>query len=104
MASALLMLGALLWLTISTPFVYSSRQAMATEHQQKGKAAQQGLQLPGTTEERAETGINTLSEYLHEHELPCSLQPTLIEHNKWHIAHPYLSFHPEFHCPPPNLG
>ena len=102
-ASALLMLAALLWLTISTPFVYAGRQA-AAKHLQKDKAAQQDAPLQGAAEERAESGINTLSEYLHEQQQPCPYGQPLLAHEKWHIAHPYISFHPEFHCPPPNLG
>jgi hypothetical protein len=103
-SSALLMLAALLWLTISTPFVYSSRQAVAAENLKKGKAEQQASPLTGASEERSESGINTLSEYMHEHCLICSYGQPLVKYEKGHTASVYISFHPELHAPPPNQG
>src|SRR4051812_24454100 len=62
--SSLFMVIALLWLTISTPFVYAS-QEVQKEHSQN-KSLADNNPFAGTTEERSESGMNTLSEYLHE--------------------------------------
>ena len=54
-----------------------------------------------TTEEKTESGANSLSEYLHD--------PFLIEHHfevltyyyKCHPSDIYFAFHPELNIPPP---
>ena len=102
------MILTLVWLTISTPFVNASQQQM----QQSSASVPADNQTTGsddnnpfsnTTEEKAESGSGTLSEYLHNiHEL---VHPTGLahKHNASHEANVYLAFHGEMLCPPPNF-
>jgi hypothetical protein len=102
-ASAVLMLLALLWLTVSLPFVYEHQQKMAAlEQTAAGKADKNTNPLAGTNEEKSESGVNTLSEYLHETELPAAPLLALVKYEKCHPADLYFAYHPELLCPPPN--
>lgn len=102
LASALLMLLALLWLTVSTPFVYASQQKGAIEKASKVKDGQENNPLPGASEEKTETGVGSISEYLHEVSLPVLPFTALVKFEKCHPADLYFAFHPELHCPPPD--
>lgn len=96
---SLLMMALLLWLTVSTPYVYKAQQEVA---------AAQGIvdddtsnPLSNTNEERVENGASTISEYLHEphhYVLPYSLVASLY---KCHPDDLYSAFHPELLSPPP---
>ena len=103
-ASALLMLVALLWLTVSTPFVYACQQQVAAAAKKEGaaKAAQTNNPLSGTNEEKPESGTSNLSEYLHEIVLPGHVSQPQAKYEKCHSSNLYLAFHPELLCPPPN--
>lgn len=104
MVSALLMLFALLWLTISLPFVYAcQQQVMAQEQAATGKVEKGANLMVGANEEKSESGVNTLSEYLHEMELPAQVVLTIVKYEKCHPADLYFAFHPELLCPPPNF-
>ncbi len=104
-ASALLMLFALLWLTVSTPFVYAVQQkALLKEKTADGKAAKASNPLAGTNEEKSESGVNSISEYLHEIELPGALVTALLKWEKCHPADLYFAYHPELVCPPPDMA
>ena len=108
--AATFMVIALLWLTVSIPFVNAAQQ------QQKAYASNilADEETPcddsnttnpfgNTTEEKAESGSGTLSEYLHNiHELvhPAGLSH---QHNASHDADVYVAFHGEMLCPPPNF-
>lgn len=89
----------LLWLTVSTPYVYEAQQDVLVS---------QGLTdeevpnpLSNTNEERVETGGNSLSEYLHEphhYQVPSSIIEVAY---KCHPDDLYSAFHPELLSPPP---
>jgi hypothetical protein len=64
--SALLMVVALLWLTISVPFVYAAQQAQQEEVQKQSSNCEDNNPLANTIEEKNESSVNTLSEYLHD--------------------------------------
>lgn len=106
--SSLFMLMALLWLTVSIPFVYSFQQKMAIE---KIATAQSAVDdndssdnpLNNTTEEKNGNSLNTLSEeYLHHAHEEFNHIAEIIAH--LHHAHEstYIAFHGELLCPPPN--
>jgi hypothetical protein len=103
-ASALLMLLALLWLTVSTPFVYACQQQLAAAAQNEGaaKAAQSNNPLAGTDEEKPGLGSSNVSEYLHQTELASRAVRPLVKYEKCNASNLYLAFHPELLCPPPN--
>ena len=86
------MVIALIWLTISLPFVYAAQQKFKCQ-----------LEFStNTTEEKTESGVNTLSEYLHEaHALT---HPVSIFKNayKCHSRDEFVAFHPEYVSPPPD--
>jgi hypothetical protein len=97
--SSLFMVMALIWLTLSTPYVYAAQQVK--KQQQKEQKYHDNNPFSNTTEEKNESSVNTLSEYLHD--------VHLIEHDftvvqKFYKRYPsdlYIEYHPELLSPPP---
>ena len=98
------MLLALVWLTISLPFVYAQQQVQkaAVEKQMDAQPADDDNSVSNPTEEKSGNGANTLSEYLHENHQAELLSSLIIKNYKCHSADPYIAFHPELICPPPD--
>ena len=108
--SALLMMLALLWLTISLPFTYATQQELAA----KGKMENKGISIPSTeeestnpfggTEEKAPgSGSGQASEeYLHELHKSEHFFSILSTSYKYENAGTYIAFHGELLVPPPN--
>lgn len=103
--SSIIMLLALAWLTVSAPFVYRAQQQyekLAQQHQFPDSGHEDYNPFATTSEEKTESGTNTLSEeYLHHgHHLDhhCT---TLVTYYKCHLADEYIAYHPEFFSPPP---
>ena len=69
--SAVLMALALLWLTVSTPFVFASQQKTAEYHKLADVDApineEESNPFGNSTEEKAPTGVSLSEEYLHDH-------------------------------------
>ncbi len=103
----------LLWLTVSTPFVFSFQQKM-------NLGESRSLQVPApsptdkdeksdcnpfanTTEEKTESGstVNFSEEYLHEHHEPESFLSDLLKHARCGHSPLYIAFHGELLSPPP---
>lgn len=100
--SCIIMMLALAWLTISTPFVFAGQQQVATQKAAKGADAKKGCNpFANTTEEKTESGANTLSEYLHDHHVQVHYEPAPEEFQKCHSSDLYYAFHPELISPPP---
>lgn len=102
------MIVALLWLTVSTPFVYAAQQqlekyAKITNHATEDVPDSEDTPMGSTTEEKTETGINNLSEYLHTIDELSQLDPLSQKHNCHHDVAVYVAFHGETLCPPPNF-
>lgn len=100
------MIVTLLWLTISLPFIYASQQEQEvycqTNSMNDDLPESEDLPFNGTTEEKAESGFSSLSEYLHHmHELS-HLAGSSYKHNCSHSFSVYVAFHGELLCPPPN--
>lgn len=99
--STVFMIAALLWLTISTPFVYSAQQVQKKQVRTEQKQYADNNPFANTTEEKNESGVNMLSEYLHD--------PHLMEHGfslidndyKCYPSSLYIEYHPELVSPPP---
>lgn len=91
------MIAALLWLTVSAPFVYQAQQAQL-EHQQ---TESDGSLLNNTTEEKNESSVNTLSEFLHHIQLPYASTFILKKSYKCFPSDLYFEFHPQLISPPP---
>jgi hypothetical protein len=103
--SSVLMMLALLWLTISTPYVYASQkaqQAIAKQQWQNQQDDDTSNPLTSTTEEKTEGGANTLSEYLHEAHVLEHGYIIIEKFEKCHAEDLYFAYHPELISPPPD--
>ncbi len=107
--SAILMILALLWLTVSLPFAYENQQKLASQDNIENN----GAQFPNTeeescnpfsgTEEKAPTSGNQVSEeYLHDHHKSDSFFTIISTFHKSENAGTYIAFHGELLVPPPN--
>ncbi|MEI9806655.1 MAG: hypothetical protein WDO16_01555 [Bacteroidota bacterium] len=104
--AAVLMAVTLLWLTISTPFVYASEQQQEisqTNTTDDDLPEAEDSPVGNTTEEKTETSLNTLSEYLHHIDELSQLAVLSHKHNCSHDFAVYVAFHGEMLCPPPNF-
>ena len=101
-ASSLFMITTLLWLTVSTPFVYASRQVQK-EFQQQPSGYEDNNPFSNTTEEKSETGTNLLSEYRHDIHLLERHFTVLKTLYKGHSSQINLQYYPELQSPPPEV-
>lgn len=109
--SAVLMILCLMWLTVSTPFVYSNQQQPDKIH--KSSSAEMPLAgteegapgpLNNSTEEKTSKSLNSFSEeYLHDHYKTVDLFSAAQQYHKNENAGIYIAFHAELHVPPPNI-
>lgn len=110
-ASAILMMLALFWLTISTPFVFACQLELAKQ----GKVS--NTKSPTTTseeeasktvnnsaEEKVPSGNSFSEEYLHEHHVAHHLEMKDTQHHNFENAGTYIAFHGELLVPPPNAS
>ncbi|HMU44745.1 MAG TPA: hypothetical protein PKC72_00190 [Chitinophagaceae bacterium] len=106
--SSVLMIVALMWLTVCTPFVFASQQQAAQYEKLVGKNQNLPLdendQSPygNTTEEKAPTGISIQEEFLHEHHASEYFLLLASKHPELENSGIYIAFHGELHVPPPN--
>lgn len=102
--SGFFMIVALLWLTVSTPFVYDAKQSLRKEtHKQTKQTGDDLNPFSNTTEEKNQNSVNTLSEYLHE---PHCIEKNFITLTTLYKSYPsniYFDYHPELLSPPPEL-
>jgi hypothetical protein len=102
--SSLLMMLALVWLTVSSPFVYAAQQQKsAVEKQQCENNPEDDCNNPlgNTTEEKSEKGVNTLSEYLHDTHTHEAAGNLITKIYKCHPSDLYFAYHPDLFSPPP---
>ena len=98
--SCLFMIFALLWLTVSLPFVnYANQVAVeqTSDTTEDNNSTQQNL----PTEEKTESGSNSLSEYLHDHHFEMHEGYVISKGYKLSPDDTYLAFHPEQVLLPP---
>lgn len=99
-ASCLFMVFALLWLTVSLPFVNYTQEILEEQvagNSEGGESNQQNL----PTEEKTESGSNTLSEYLHDHHHEMHQGDLINTGYKIDPDDTYLAFHPDLVLLPP---
>lgn len=101
--SSLFMIMALVWLTISTPFVFASQQAQQKEIQKQAGSSEDRNPFSTTTEEKNEGSVNTLSEYLHDLNSINHHFIVLTRIYKCHTSDLYYAYHPELISPPPEV-
>lgn len=97
------MLVALAWLTVSLPYVAKAQQEFKVLCKQSGdsKTDDNTNPLSNTNEEKTESGVSLLSEYLHE---AIVVERHFITLSTSHVCHPsalYLAYHPDLIIPPP---
>jgi hypothetical protein len=97
------MIMALLWLTISTPFVFASQQAQQKEIQKQTGSSEDRNPFSTTTEEKNESSVSTLSEYLHDLNSLNNHFIVLTRIYKGHTSDLYYAYHPELLSPPPEV-
>jgi hypothetical protein len=107
MACAVLMSLALLWLTMSAPFVYSHQLKVVKENRLlklTNPAAgndEEAANALGSNEEKVPDTGSFSEEYLHDHESdPFNAYISL--YGRYLKADTYLAFHGEILVPPPN--
>lgn len=110
LASALLMIAALLWLTISAPFVNAAQQELAkqdkisnTNNPITGSEDDATNPFGNNTEEKA-PGNSFSEEYIHDHHSGVHYFSIASRTFKGENAGIYTAFHGEVHVPPPNLS
>ena len=109
--AAVLMIMTLLWLTVSTPFVFASQEQNAAyskaNHADQSQRQDDDSRNPfaNTTEEKAPSGgINSLSEeYLHHDNELFHIAELLLSHKRPHAVSEYTAYHGELLCPPPDF-
>ena len=111
LASAVIMILALLWLTVSTPFVYASQQELAKQHKAASNSTLGGTEeetsnsVGNTTEEKKPSGGTSVSEeYLHNHHTDDHFISPISQFHKSENAAVYNAFHGEVQVPPPNVA
>jgi hypothetical protein len=106
--SAFMMIVALSWLTISTPFVYASQQEIAKQNSTATadlpftETEEEATPLNNSTEEKTPGSANSFSEeYLHDNNHSIYLISIASQFQKCANAGTYIAFHGELLSPPP---
>ena len=111
LASAIFMILALLWLTISLPFVYNNQQKQSERDKIENttSAAQNNDDsinpFGNTTEEKNPNSSNSLSEeFLHHHFIHDHFLSIAPQSYKCLNVDTYTAYHGELDVPPPDLA
>ena len=109
--SAVFMILALLWLTVSMPFVYASQQKLAKQDKIEntgsplaGNEEEAANPFGNTTEEKAPGGNSLSEEYLHDHHSADYFFSIISQYHKCVNAGTYVAYHGELLVPPPNAA
>jgi hypothetical protein len=107
-SSSILMILALLWLTVSIPYVFSAQKKLLSQEKQQTvpvnsqQEEEAANPFASTTEEKTPSSGNTLSEFLHETDLLKHPSRNLTRYYKYIRSSLYIAFHGELLVPPPN--
>ncbi|MFC0774659.1 hypothetical protein [Terrimonas alba] len=108
MASAVFMIMALLWLTISAPFVYAGQQEITKQSKATATTADDddcANPFGNNTEEKAPGNSSSFSEeYLHDQHHAEHFFSIIFRFHKCENADTYHAFHGELLVPPPNAA
>jgi len=109
--SAAFMIVALLWLTISAPFVVAAQQKIAKQDRVEnaisafgGNEEEAANPFGNTTEEKAPSNSTFSEEYLHDHHKTEYILSIVSQYHKCEDAGTYVAFHGELLVPPPNAS
>lgn len=103
------MVLALLWLTVSLPFVYDAQQLLADETSAVAislddnpvEGGEDANPIAGSVEEKAPSNASVLEEYLHHNDEAFSLDNPRLSHLDNRSYDLYIAFHGELLSPPP---
>lgn len=108
MASAVFMIMALLWLTISAPFVYAGQQEITKQSKATATTADDddcANPFGNNTEEKAPgNGSSFSEEYLHDQHHAEHFFSIISTFHKCENAGTYIAFHGELLVPPPDAA
>lgn len=102
------MMLALLWLTVSAPFVYAGQQQIAKQQMEKSGSPlsenEEGSANPfgNSTEEKTPSSSTFSEEYLHDHHVTDHFCLSGSQYRKCDDAEDYIAYHGELLVPPPN--
>jgi hypothetical protein len=112
LCSAVFMMLALVWLTISAPVVFACQQELAKQGQTAKAPApladneeETGNPFGNNTEEKAPNTSSSFSEeYLHDHHIHDHFFSISLQYHKCENAGTYIAYHGELLVPPPNAA
>jgi hypothetical protein len=110
--SAIFMIVALLWLTVSTPFVFASQQQLAKQEKIakdsqspiSGNEEEAANPFSNTTEEKNPSSTSFSEEYLHDQQIADNFFSIDLQYHKCENAGTYVAYHGELLVPPPNAA
>lgn len=111
LVSAICMILALLWLTVSNPFVYASQEKakqckMANASSPMDASDEESANPLGNSSEEKNPNSNTSfsEEYLHDHHVEEYSFSITSQYHKCENSDTYIAFHGELLVPPPNVA
>jgi hypothetical protein len=111
LASAVVMILALVWLTVSTSFVYAAQQELAKQQKMEkaasplaGSEEESSNPFGNNTEEKAPNTTSLSEEYIHNSHRIHFFFSIATQYHKCENADIYIAFHGELLVPPPNAS
>ncbi|HEX2683815.1 MAG TPA: hypothetical protein VHL77_07775 [Ferruginibacter sp.] len=110
LVSAVIMILALMWLTVSTPYVLAAQQQVLKKDKTEKTTPLSGSEeettnTPGNNTEEKTPGSNTFSEeYIHDNNKTEQFYFVTQQYQKTENAGTYTAFHGELLVPPPNAA
>lgn len=108
LTSAIFMVLALLWLTVSIPFVNATQQLISNQDKSAhsntsdSNETEDNNPFSNTTEEKNSSSNTFSEEYLHHHHDDDYIISASSQFHKCENAGTYIAFHGELLVPPPN--
>lgn len=111
LCSAVFLILALMWLTVSTPFVIAGQEEIAKQHKTEkstsplaGNEEETNNPFGNNTEEKAPTTSGFSEEYLHSFHVISHFYTEISQYHKHENSDIYIAFHGELLVPPPNAS
>jgi flagellar biosynthesis/type III secretory pathway M-ring protein FliF/YscJ len=112
LVSAVVMILALAWLTVSTPFVLASQQEQAKQQKMEKSTSspienneeESSKPLGSNTEEKVPNANSLSEEYLHTFHTISHFYTEVSQYHKHENSDIYIAFHGELLVPPPNAA
>lgn len=106
------MMVALLWLTVSTPFVFASQQELAKQDKIAADSQsplsvneeESSNPFSNTTEEKNPSSTSFSEEYLHDQHITDHFFLIATQYHNCGNAGTYIAYHGELLVPPPNVA